>query len=320
MQLTHASIGHATKRKHISSSNNNAALATINAMNNPDDAEFEPTVFVSWDLRDMGKIPRKALHPYITWAKTVSRHPTDVAMITHLILYFTTSVPSAVLLYRNFSYTHAILHVVMQAWYIGTYTLMRHQHIHMGGILAKRFPYSLIDMLYPYILDPLHGHTWNAYYYHHIKHHHVEGNGPDDLSSTIRYQRDNVWHFLHYVARFFFLIWLDLPRYFIRKGRYSLAVKCLGWEIANLCTISALARWRMAATMFVFVAPLVMIRAGLMIGNWGQHALVDEVEPDSDFRSSITLLDVAVSLVKSSQVASPFLSCFCWETHHMTNK
>ena len=72
--------------------------------------------------------------------------------------------------------------------------------------------------------------------------------------------------------------------------------------------------------MFVFVAPLVMIRAGLMIGNWGQHALVDEVEPDSDFRSSITLLDVAVSLVKSSQVASPFLSCFCWETHHMTNK
>ena len=29
-----------------------------------------------------------------------------------------------------------------------------------------------------------------------------------------------------------------------------------------------------------------------MIGNWGQHAFVDEAEPDSDFRSSITLIDV----------------------------
>jgi hypothetical protein len=33
-----------------------------------------------------------------------------------------------------------------------------------------------------------------------------------------------------------------------------------------------------------------------MTGNWGQHAFVDEVEPDSDFRSSITLIDVPVSL------------------------
>jgi hypothetical protein len=32
-----------------------------------------------------------------------------------------------------------------------------------------------------------------------------------------------------------------------------------------------------------------------MVGNWGQHALVDELEPDSDFRSSITLIDVPVS-------------------------
>ena len=36
----------------------------------------------------------------------------------------------------------------------------------------------------------------------------------------------------------------------------------------------------------------------MMVGNWGQHALVDEVEPDSDFRSSITLIDVPVSGVK----------------------
>jgi hypothetical protein len=32
-----------------------------------------------------------------------------------------------------------------------------------------------------------------------------------------------------------------------------------------------------------------------MVGNWGQHAFVDNEEPDSDYRSSITLIDVAVS-------------------------
>jgi len=49
------------------------------------------------------------------------------------------------------------------------------------------------------------------------------------------------------------------------------------------------------ATAFVFLLPLAIMRLGMMIGNWGQHAFVDDSEPDSDFRSSITVIDVAVS-------------------------
>jgi fatty acid desaturase len=30
-----------------------------------------------------------------------------------------------------------------------------------------------------------------------------------------------------------------------------------------------------------------------MVGNWGQHAFVDEANPKSDFRSSVTVIDVA---------------------------
>ena len=36
--------------------------------------------------------------------------------------------------------------------------------------------------------------------------HHVENNLPDDLSSTMRYQRDSFLHFLVYFGRFFFFI------------------------------------------------------------------------------------------------------------------
>lgn len=237
-----------------------------------------------------------ALSWYMNWARYIVRVETDVVMITHLLLYTLTTIPSALLLFSHFRYWHALLHCVMQGWYMGAYTLLRHQHIHMRGVLAK--PYALIDQAFPYVLDPLMGHTWNSYFYHHVKHHHVEGNGPDDLSSTIRYQRDDVRDFLAYVARFYFLIWLDLPLYFYRSRKPVLAAKAGAWEIANYVFLGCMFAYvDKRATTFVFLIPLALMRLALMTGNWGQHALVDEVEPDSDFRSSITLIDVPVCVL-----------------------
>ncbi|KAI1141948.1 hypothetical protein F5Y05DRAFT_422217 [Hypoxylon sp. FL0543] len=287
-----------------SSSRDERDLASMKALNDPASQDFEPTVFVSVDLQDLSSrlhpvVYRHILLPYVKWAQGIARHPRyvpthmrDVVMVTHLILYFTTSVPSAIWLYYHFTYLHGIIHFVMQFYYLGTYTLMMHQHIHGGGVLRKHPLIHLFDVAFPYITDPLMGHTWNTYYYHHVKHHHVEGNGPDDLSSTIRYQRDNVWHFLHYVGRFYFLIWLDLPLYFLRKDRPTFALKAAFWELFNYATLLTLFRLNCRPTFFVFLLPLMLLRAGLMVGNWGQHALVDADEPDSDYRSSITLIDV----------------------------
>ncbi|RDA84565.1 hypothetical protein CP532_1123 [Ophiocordyceps camponoti-leonardi (nom. inval.)] len=244
-----------------------------------------PTVFLSVD----GCLP--LLQPYIRLAQKAARHQTDVVMITHLLLYFCTTVPSALLLYRHFSLVHGLLHVAMQLYYMGTYTLMMHQHIHQRGILTKSL--ALIDRLFPYLLDPLMGHTWNSYYYHHVKHHHVENNGPDDLSSTIRYQRDSVRDFARYVGRFFFLVWLELPLYFVRTKRPTMAMRAGGWEILTYLFYLAMATVSSKATIFVYLIPFLLMRLGLMLGNWAQHAFVDSEEPDSDFRSSITLIDVA---------------------------
>ena len=277
-------------------------LAQLRAWNDPTHADFEPTVFSSVDLRDLSSrlhplVYRKLLLPYVNWARKIARHETDVVMVTHLILYFATSVPSAAWLYYRFTYLHGILHFAMQFHYMGTYTLMMHQHIHAGGVLTKRRAWArALDLLFPYVTDPLMGHTWNTYFYHHVKHHHVEGNGPDDLSSTVRYERDNVWHFLHYVGRFLLLIWLDLPLYFVRKNRPAMALRAAGWELANYAALLALFCLRPDPTLFVFLLPLALLRLGLMVGNWGQHAFVDADEPDSDYRSSVTLIDVPVCL------------------------
>lgn len=289
---------HATSTKHDFSKDDQEVIDHLNAWNNPQSDHFDPTVFVAWDL-PLVKLPavldRGVIQPYIKWARTIVRTETDVVMLTHLILYFTTSVPSMLYLYYHFSWYHGVLHWLMQLYYVGTYTLMMHQHIHMNGILSKK--YAWFDRIFPYMTDPLMGHTWNSYYYHHVKHHHIEANGPDDLSSTIRYQRDDLLHFLHYVGRFFFFVWLDLPLYFMRKKKTALGLKTMGSEMAYYSMLYVLAtRVNFHATLFAFLLPLLLLRLGLMAGNWGQHALVDEVEPDSDFRSSITLIDVAVSL------------------------
>ncbi|KAI1127134.1 hypothetical protein F5Y10DRAFT_266463 [Nemania abortiva] len=276
-------------------SKNAAVLSKLDALNDPKDAQFEPTVFsdndvdqIQWDTN----FNRHMLIPYIRVARSVVRVETDVVMLTHLLLYFSTSVPSALILFFwRFTWIHAVMHFIMQVSYMGTYTLMMHQHIHMRGILNHRF--AIFDHLFPYVTDPLMGHTWNSYYYHHVKHHHIEGNGPDDLSSTVRYQRDDLLHFLHYFGRFFFVIWFDLPCYFIRKQKPLLAAKAFFWEISNYVALVLLYNWQPRPTIFVFALPLFLLRIGLMVGNWGQHAFVDAHEPESDYRSSITLIDVA---------------------------
>lgn len=278
------------------------ALRRLDALNNPRDAEFQPTVFCDRDvslanvkIKSANDLKSALLNKYVAWARTIVRHETDVVFLTHIIMYFTTSVPSAIYLFYDFHYWHGIAHVLMQVWYSGAFTLMMHNHIHNNGVLQKSF--SAFDWTFPYILEPLMGHTWDSYYYHHVKAHHVEGNGPDDLSSTIRYQRDSALAFLQYEMRFLLLCWYDLTKYFVVKGKYKLASRVFVTEMFSYTYMLLLARWTPKPATFVLIIPFVIMRIGLMAGNWGQHALVDEVDPNSDFRSSITLIDVPVSLL-----------------------
>jgi hypothetical protein len=268
----------------------------MRALNNPKDPAFDMTVFHGTDLDQLHlptQLDKWILQPYIRAARSLLRVETDVVMITQLLLISVTSIPSALyLFFGHFTWLHGLLHFVMQFLYIGSYTLMMHQHIHQRGILNKR--YAMLDAVFPYITDPLMGHSWNSYFYHHVKHHHLEANGPDDLSSTIRYQRDDIFNLLHYIGRFYFFIWLELPIYFLRKGKTTLAMKAFAWEMSYYIFLYTLYQLNSRATFCIFLLPLMVLRLGLMVGNWGQHAFVDDQEPDSDYRSSITLIDVAV--------------------------
>lgn len=278
-------------------SDDQASMDLLKGLNDENSDTFEPTVFTGWDLKDVpipDSLKKSLLYPYVRWAQGVVRRPTDVVFLTHILLYLSTSVPSAIYLYHHFLWIHGVCHWLLQAYYCGPFTLMLHNHIHNHGVLAKK--YALFDQTWPYILEPLMGHTWDSYFYHHVKHHHTENNGPDDLSSTVRYQRDELKDFAIYVGRFLFFIWLELPIYFFRKRKPGLAIRTIISELSSYMLIYFLAMRDFRPTLFVLILPLIQMRIGMMVGNWGQHAFVDEAEPDSDFRSSITLIDVPVRI------------------------
>lgn len=152
------------------------SISQLQSYNDPGSADFTPTIFTSWDDKDIPEfLNRYVCKPYAQMAMRIVRHPTDVVFLSHILQYMIINLGSAAWLYYRFSYLHGIAHTVYTTWCVGSFTLMMHNHIHNNGVLAKNWAW--LDFSFPYVLEPLMGHTWDSYYYHHVKHHHVESNG-----------------------------------------------------------------------------------------------------------------------------------------------
>jgi fatty acid desaturase len=129
------------------------------------------------------------------------------------------------------------------------------------------------------------------YYYHHIKMHHREGNGPHDLSSTEKYQRDSFLHWLHYFLTFVFLGPILLPSYFYRRNKKDFALKVLIGYLFFYTFLITVSLLNAKGALIVFVLPTLLCWFGLMSGNWTQHAFLDQENPDDSYLNSITVID-----------------------------
>ena len=65
--------------------------------------------------------------------------------------------------------------------------------------------YKSLNHVIPWLLGPFFGQTPNTYFAHHMGMHHREENLPDDLSSTMRFTRNRITHWLRYYLRFLFI-------------------------------------------------------------------------------------------------------------------
>lgn len=177
---------------------------------------------------------------------------------------------------------------VLFGLFFDRYILMLHNTSHRR--LFKR-KYKVLNNYVPWILGPFCGESPETYFIHHITMHHAEGNMPNDLSSTMRFQRDKLSHFLRYFFRFFFLIIPDMMSYQLRKKRAPIVRRMLTGEVGFYLFCAGMCFLNWQATLVVFVIPFLLCRFLMMCGNWGQHAFVDPEDPGNSYRNSITCIN-----------------------------
>ena len=266
-------------------------LRQLAALSDTTTKQFEPSAYASWKNSDFHPwINKYLLQPYTVWATTVVRHPKDVPYLTAMLTFLTLGLPNFVSLFRSFNWYQGIFQWVWVSYHVAPYTMLMHWH-HHSRFLSRSW--SRVDQLFPYLLSPMMGWTWNSFHYHH-KQHHIEDNGPDDISSTLRYQRDSAFDFFMYVARFIFLCWLELPLYYARKNKLRMACKVFAWEITSYAFLFGMAKLNFRAAMMAMILPLIQWRIVIMASNWGHHGFIDEVEPSAPIRCSTNYVDVMV--------------------------
>jgi fatty acid desaturase len=189
-----------------------------------------------------------------------------------------------------FRWWMAPIYWALYLWFLGPYILMLHNTCHR--VLFKK-KYDLLNKYIPWVVGVFVGQSPETYFVHHIGMHHAEGNLPNDLSSTMSYQRDSFIDWLKYVSRFLFFGDIELFLYMTRRGRKRLAWRMVAGELAYFALAVLALLWNWRAGVVVFVVPFLTTRILLMMGNWAQHAFVDPEDPTNDYRTVVTFINSA---------------------------
>ena len=172
--------------------------------------------------------------------------------------------------------------------FLDRFILMLHCTSHR--ILFKR-KVGYLNYVIPWVIGPFFGETPESYFVHHMGMHHPENNLEDDLSSTMKYRRSNLLHWLHYFWSFILVGLPSLVHYHYRKGNKQMLKRVLVGEITFWSVVAGLFMLNWQATLVVLAGPVFVVRMLMMMGNWGQHAFVCKDDPGNPYRNSITCIN-----------------------------
>ncbi|MGV3625793.1 MAG: fatty acid desaturase family protein [Archangium sp.] len=236
---------------------------------------------------DPMSVPQYAPSAFQTWIESMLHDKRDAVFFRLWLKNLFIVVPLISVGYVYFSWWWAlVLWAVQLAWLAPPAILMLHCTMHRPFIKAPRWLARVI----PFTSSLMFG-IPTGYAEHHVGMHHVENNLRNDLSSTMRYQRDSFADWLVYFARFLFFSHVDLSKYFLRKHRKAMARRALAGDALHVLIIIALSFVNWRATLVAFVVPYFFIRIAMMIGNWGQHAFVDPSRPGDSYVNSVTWIN-----------------------------
>ncbi len=234
-----------------------------------DDYSAIDRFFISM-IRDERDLP----FVYLTLKITFIMLPVGLAM------YFTSGWMFGVLALAYF--------VINNFVFKGPFGLMLHCTSHRKWFKAK---YELLNNYLPWVIGPFFGQSPETYYSHHIHMHHAENNLPDDLSTTMFFQRDSIREWFRYFWVFFWQGASDLVQYFWSRGRKKLSRKVAIGEGVFILMAIGLSFVDFWATFMVFILPFLLSRIIMMMGNWTQHSFIDPSDPGNPFLNSITCIN-----------------------------
>jgi Fatty acid desaturase len=245
------------------------------------------TTAAPFEITDPTAVPTYGDGPISRWCKGALYDPRDEVFV-RLTLKVTTIMALAMVgLLRFFHWGLVPVYFAVWGWYVPQVILMLHCTMHRPFIRKPKW----LDRAHPYVMSFFFG-IPTGYAEHHMGMHHMEDNMPEDLSSTIRYQRDSFLHFLAYWARFFFGVLVELTIYLKRHRRNAMARRALVGELCHWALIAGsllVLGWRFG--LVVFAAPYFTVRFMMMVGNWGQHAFINTARKNDGVSNAITCIN-----------------------------
>ena len=156
-------------------------------------------------LTDPTQAPTYGDGPLSRWCKGALYEPRDEVFVRLTLKVMLIMSVAMAVLWRYPTWPVIAVYLAVWGWFAPPVILMLHCTMHRPFIRRPKW----LDRAHPYVMTFFFGMP-TGYAQHHMGMHHMEDNMGEDLSSTLRYQRDSPLHFLVYFSRFFFLILVEL--------------------------------------------------------------------------------------------------------------
>ena len=169
--------------------------------------------------------------------------------------------------------------------YVAHKRISNNQNNHM-------FKYDILNSFCMYVMEPMHGFIPLFWFGHHVKIHHKESNGPDDIQCVTFFER-NFFNFVCFVADIPLQWYVRGPLHHVRNGDTAMAIRMvLAWCVSLSVGIS-LTMWDSTAGVLLFWIPHLTRTLMFNASNeYMQHALVDgrDGKPHDPANNSFLLL------------------------------
>ena len=152
--------------------------------------------------------------------------------------------------------------------------------------------FSFLNNYHGHVLSLLYGHVPQGYPMGHMRIHHKHDNAPEDVTSTVYYDRSHTLRFLVYLFEFS-LFWsgISVANYHLRKGKMKEFWTMVAGMVAFYGVIAAVMYVNLWFGVAYLLIPHVSCIFLLAAINYTWHAWTDPTEPKNIYKNSITVLE-----------------------------